>query len=46
MNESGKDFAKRLRDAAYGAGNHDTGPRSDYNMLKKYGDRAFSNPKK
>ena len=46
INESGKDFAKRLCDEAFGKGNYDTGPKSDYNRLKKYGDRAFTNPKK
>ena len=46
INESGKDFAKRLFDEAFGKGNYDTGPKSDYNRLKKYGDRAFTNPKK
>ena len=46
INESGKDFAKRLCDEAFGKGNYDTGPNSDYNRLKKYGDRAFTNPKK
>ncbi len=45
INESGKDFAKRLCDEAFGKGNYDTGPKSDYNRLKKYGDRAFTNPK-
>ena len=46
INESGKDFAKRLCDEAFGKGNYDTGPKSDYNRLKKYGDRALTNPKK
>lgn len=46
ISESGKDFAKRLCDEAFGKGNYDTGPKSDYNRLKKYGDRAFTNPKK
>ena len=44
INESGKEFAKRLCDAVFGEGNYDTGPGSDYNILKKYGDRAFKNP--
>lgn len=39
--ESGKDYAKRLMDEKYGEGNYDTGPRSEYNRLKKYGDRHF-----
>lgn len=46
INESGKEFAKRLCDAVFGEGNYDTGPKSDFNKLKKYGDRAFTNPKK
>ena len=46
INESGKDFAKRLCDEAFGKGNYDTGPKSDYNRLKKYGDRAFTNTPK
>jgi hypothetical protein len=39
--ESGKDFAKRLCDKRFGPGNYNTGPTSDYNKLKKYGDRHF-----
>ncbi|GHU57116.1 hypothetical protein AGMMS49975_21930 [Clostridia bacterium] len=39
--ESGKDFAKRLCDERYGKGNYDTGPGSDYNKIKKWGDRSF-----
>lgn len=38
--ESGKDYAKRLCDKKYGEGNYDKGPASDYNKLKKYGDRG------
>ncbi|MDO4302264.1 MAG: RHS repeat-associated core domain-containing protein, partial [Clostridia bacterium] len=38
--ESGKDFAKRLMDGKYGEGNYKTGPGSEYNQLKKYGDRG------
>jgi RHS repeat-associated protein len=37
--ESGKDFAKRLMDEKYGAGSYDKGPGSEFNKLKKYGDR-------
>ena len=44
VNESGKDFATRLCDEAYGRGNYDKGPRSDFNKLRKYGDRGFKNP--
>lgn len=32
--ESGKDFAKRLMDEKYGAGNYKTGPGSEYNQIK------------
>jgi hypothetical protein len=39
--ESGKDFAKRLLDEKYGSGQYDTGPRSEYNRIKKYGDRKL-----
>ena len=41
--ESGKDFAKRLVEGKYGEGNYDTGPGSEFNKLKKYGDRHFNN---
>lgn len=37
--ENGKDYAKRLCDERYGKGNYNTGPNSDYNKLKKHGDR-------
>ena len=40
-NESGKDFAKRLMDEKYGPGNYKTGPGSEYNKIKKWGDRGF-----
>lgn len=39
--ESGKDFAKRLLDKKYGKDNYKTGPNSEYNKLKKWGDRGF-----
>ena len=39
--ESGKDFSKRLMDDKYGKNNYDTGPGSEYNKLKKWGDRGF-----
>lgn len=39
--ESGKEFAKRLCDERYGTGNYDTGPTSEFNKIKKWGDRAF-----
>jgi len=39
--ESGNDFAGRLCNDKYGKGNYEKGPRSDYNKIKKWGDRAF-----
>jgi hypothetical protein len=39
--ENGKQFAKRLCDERYGKGNYRTGPKSDFNKIKKWGDRAF-----
>lgn len=39
--EDGKAFAKRLCDERYGAGNYDKGPGSEYNKIKKWGDRGF-----
>ena len=39
--ESGKDFAKRLMEEQYGKGNYDKGPRSEFNKIKKWGDRSF-----
>ena len=40
-NEDGKKFAKRLCDERYGPGNYDKGPGSEYNKIKKWGDRGF-----
>src|SRR5256714_13856816 len=39
--ENGRDFAKRLLDDKYGAGNYPTGPGSEFNKIKKWDDRAF-----
>jgi len=39
--ESGKEFAKRLLDAKYGRGKYPKGPGSEFNKIKKWGDRAF-----
>lgn len=36
LGESGKEAAKRVMDDKYGAGNYSTGPRSEYNKLKKH----------
>jgi RHS repeat-associated protein len=41
IGESGKEFAKRLLDEKYGPGNYDRGPTSEFNQIKKWGDRAF-----
>ncbi|WP_059171344.1 polymorphic toxin-type HINT domain-containing protein [Bacillus sp. FJAT-27445] len=39
--QSGTEFAKRLMDDKYGPGNYKTGPDSEFNKIKKWGDRAF-----
>jgi len=39
--ENGREFAKRLCDEKFGAGNYNTGPGSAFSKLKKYADRAF-----
>lgn len=44
VGENGKEFAKRVMDKCYGRGNwdpKDNGPKSDFNRIKKWGDRAF-----
>lgn len=42
MGESGRDFAKRLLDKQYGEGGWSgTGPGSEFNRIKKFGDRGF-----
>jgi hypothetical protein len=51
VDESGKDFATRLMDEQYGEGEWnktkaDTGPKSEYQGIKKWGDRSFQNPPK
>jgi len=40
-NENGNDFAKRLCDEKYGPGNYEKGPNSEFNKIKKWGDRGF-----
>src|SRR5258708_1842288 len=44
--ENGKEYAKRLLDEKYGPRNweQDKGPRTEYNKLKKHGDRDFKLP--
>jgi hypothetical protein len=44
VNESGKDFAKRLLDKKYGEGNYGKGPGSEFNKIQKWGDRSFEDP--
>ena len=39
--ESGKKFAKRLINEQYASEQYNSGPKSDFNKLKKYGDRSF-----
>ena len=41
--ESGKDFAKRVLDRRYGKNGYKKGPNSEYNQLKKWGDRGGKN---
>ena len=40
-NEAGNDFAKRLLDEKYGSGNYRKGPNSEFNQIRKWGDRAW-----
>ncbi len=40
-NENGNDFAKRLLDDKYGYDNYRKGPDSEFNKIKKWGDRSF-----
>ena len=41
ISENGREFAKRLLDGKYGGVNYPTGPGSEFNQIKKWGDRAF-----
>lgn len=45
VGEKGRDFAKRLMDEQYGRGNWERDRQSEFNKLKKYGDRNFRDPK-
>jgi hypothetical protein len=47
VGENGRDFAKRSMDDQYGRGNWEDNPQrwKEYNQLKKYGERAFRDPK-
>lgn len=40
--ENGRQFAERLLDDRFGKGNYPTGPGSEFNKIKKWGDRAFA----
>jgi RHS repeat-associated protein len=44
VGQSGKQFAKQLLDERYGSGNYGTGPTSEFNKIKKWGDRHFMDP--
>ncbi len=41
VGENGNAFAKRLLDAKYGSGGYSKGAGTEYNKIRKYGDRAF-----
>ena len=41
VGESGNQFAKQLLDQKYGPGNYRVGPHSEFNKIRKWGDRAF-----
>jgi len=45
IKEDGKKFAKRLLNKKYGEGNYKTGPGTEFNQIKKWGDRGFIKPK-
>ena len=39
--ENGREFSERLLDDKYGKGAYPRGPGSEFNKIKKWGDRAF-----
>lgn len=41
VGEDGRAFAKRLLDQKYGKGNCREGAGSEFNQMRKWGDRAF-----
>lgn len=46
VGETPRDFAKRVLDGRYGPGKWDgTGPGKEFNRIKKFGERAFRDPK-
>jgi hypothetical protein len=44
VSESGKDFARRVMDEKYGPGNWNEGTGSEFNKIRKWGDRSFQDP--
>ncbi len=44
VGENGNDFATRLLNQKYGVGNWRKGAGSEFNKIRKYGDRAFTDP--
>lgn len=44
VGEDGKSFARRLLDEKYGAGQWRRGPNTEFNQIKKWGDRGFVEP--
>lgn len=47
VGETPRNYAERVLDGRYGRGGwdrSDTGPKSDFNRIKKYGERAFQDP--
>ena len=45
VGETPREYAKRVMDDKFGPGGwKDTGPRSDFNRIKKHGERAFRDP--
>ena len=46
VGENGNAFAKRLLDEKYGQGNWKKGAGTEFNQIRKYGDRGFMDPPK
>jgi hypothetical protein len=44
VGENGNAFAERLLDEKYGKGNWKKGQKSEYDKIKKYGNRGFTDP--
>jgi len=44
VGEAGKDFAKRLLDQKYGPDQYPKGPGSEFDKIRKHGDRGFQDP--